>query len=51
LPVDAQVSPDVGSVTDGYGRHLTLPPGIPAHLSSTVASTGSALPYGIAAGT
>ncbi|MGY1670263.1 thiamine pyrophosphate-requiring protein [Geodermatophilus sp. SYSU D00710] len=49
LPVDAQVSLDVGSVTYWYARHLTLPPGVPAHLSSTLASMGSALPYGIAA--
>ncbi|HEY6748424.1 MAG TPA: thiamine pyrophosphate-requiring protein [Mycobacteriales bacterium] len=49
LPGDAQVSVDVGSVTYWYARHLRLPPGVPAHLSSTLASMGSALPYGIAA--
>jgi pyruvate dehydrogenase (quinone) len=49
LPADAQVSVDVGSVTYWYARHLTLPPGVQAHLSSTLASMGSALPYGIAA--
>ncbi|SFK19409.1 thiamine pyrophosphate-requiring protein [Cellulomonas sp. KH9] len=49
LPEDAQVSVDVGSVTYWYARHLRLPPGVPAHLSSTLASMGSALPYGIAA--
>ncbi|WP_210648823.1 thiamine pyrophosphate-requiring protein [Nocardioides sp. SYSU D00065] len=49
LPADAQVSVDVGSVTYWYARHLTLPPGVPAHLSSTLASMGSALPYGLAA--
>ena len=49
LPDDAQVSVDVGSVTYWYARHLRLPPGVPAHLSSTLASMGSALPYGIAA--
>ena len=49
LPADAQVSVDVGSVTYWYARHLRLPPGVPAHLSSTLASMGSALPYGIAA--
>jgi hypothetical protein len=49
LPADAQVSVDVGSVTYWYARHLRLPPGVPAHLSSTLASMGSALPYGLAA--
>jgi pyruvate dehydrogenase (quinone) len=49
LPADARVSVDVGSVTYWYARHLVLPPGVPAHLSSTLASMGSALPYGIAA--
>jgi pyruvate dehydrogenase (quinone) len=49
LPADAQVSVDVGSVTYWYARHLRLPPGVPAHLSSTLASMGSAMPYGIAA--
>jgi len=49
LPVDAQLSVDVGSITYWYARHLRLPPGVPAHLSSTLASMGSALPYGIAA--
>jgi pyruvate dehydrogenase (quinone) len=49
LPADAMVAVDVGSVTYWYARHLYLPPGVPAHLSSTLASMGSALPYGIAA--
>jgi pyruvate dehydrogenase (quinone) len=49
LPADAQVSVDVGSITYWYARHLRLPPGVPAHLSSTLASMGSAMPYGIAA--
>ncbi|WP_101523232.1 thiamine pyrophosphate-requiring protein [Nocardioides houyundeii] len=49
LPADAQVAVDVGSITYWYARHLTLPPGVPAHLSSTLASMGSGLPYGIAA--
>ena len=49
LPGDAQVSVDVGSVVYWYARHLTLPPGVPAHLSSTLASMGSGLPYGLAA--
>ena len=49
LPADAQVSVDVGSVVYWYARHLTLPRGVPAHLSSTLASMGSGLPYGLAA--
>lgn len=49
LPADAQVSVDVGSITYWYARHLHLPPGVQAHLSSTLASMGSALPYGLAA--
>ncbi|MGN9908435.1 thiamine pyrophosphate-requiring protein [Phytohabitans sp. LJ34] len=49
LPGDAMVAVDVGSVTYWYARHLRLPPGVPAHLSSTLASMGSALPYGLAA--
>ena len=49
LPADAQVSLDVGSVVYWYARHLRLPRGVPAHLSSTLASMGSAVPYGIAA--
>ncbi|WP_213450240.1 thiamine pyrophosphate-requiring protein [Rhizomonospora bruguierae] len=49
LPDDVAVSVDVGSVTYWYARHIQLPVGAPAHLSSTLASMGSALPYGIAA--
>ncbi|WP_020015557.1 thiamine pyrophosphate-requiring protein [Promicromonospora sukumoe] len=49
LPRDAQVAVDVGSVTYWYARFLRLPPGVPANLSSTLASMGSAMPYGIAA--
>jgi pyruvate dehydrogenase (quinone) len=49
LPDDAQVSVDVGSSVYWYARHLTLPRGVPAHLSSTLASMGSGLPYAIAA--
>lgn len=49
LPGDAQVSLDVGSVAYWYARSLRLPAGVPAHLSSTLASMGSAMPYGIAA--
>ncbi|MGI5187196.1 thiamine pyrophosphate-requiring protein [Promicromonospora sp. CA-289599] len=49
LPQDVQVAVDVGSVTYWYARFLQLPSGAPAHLSSTLASMGSAMPYGIAA--
>ena len=49
LPADAHVSVDVGSVVYWYARHLTLPRGVQAHLSSTLASMGSGLPYGLAA--
>lgn len=49
LPADVQVAVDVGSVTYWYARFLRLPTGAPAHLCSTLASMGSALPYGLAA--
>ena len=49
LPRDAQVAVDVGSVVYWYARHLRLPPGVPAHLSSTLASMGCGLPYGLSA--
>ncbi|GAA1630313.1 thiamine pyrophosphate-requiring protein [Actinoplanes couchii] len=49
LPGDAQVAVDVGSVVYWYARHLRLPPGVPAHLSSTLASMGCGLPYGLSA--
>ena len=49
LPGDGQVAVDVGSVVYWYARHLRLPRGVPAHLSSTLASMGCGLPYGLAA--
>ncbi|MGY1593563.1 thiamine pyrophosphate-requiring protein [Geodermatophilus sp. SYSU D00708] len=49
LPADAQVAVDVGSVTYWYARHLRLPEAVPAHLSSTLASMGCSVPYGLAA--
>jgi pyruvate dehydrogenase (quinone) len=49
LPDNAQVSVDVGSCVYWYARQLTLPPGVPAHLSGTLASMGCSIPYGIAA--
>jgi pyruvate dehydrogenase (quinone) len=49
LPDDASVALDVGSVVYWYARHLRLPAGVQAHLSSTLATMGSGLPYGLAA--
>ncbi|MCZ2829032.1 thiamine pyrophosphate-requiring protein [Modestobacter sp. VKM Ac-2986] len=49
LPADAQVAVDVGSSVYWYARQLRLPRGVPAHLSSTLASMGCSVPYGIAA--
>jgi pyruvate dehydrogenase (quinone) len=49
LPRNAQVSVDVGSCVYWYARQLTLPEGVPAHLSGTLASMGCSVPYGIAA--
>ena len=49
LPANARVAFDVGSIVYWYARHLVLPPGVPAHLSSYLASMGCAMPYGLAA--
>jgi pyruvate dehydrogenase (quinone) len=49
LPRDVAVAVDVGSVTYWYARHLQLPPGVRAHVSGTLGSMGTAVPYGIAA--
>jgi pyruvate dehydrogenase (quinone) len=49
LPANARVAVDVGSITYWYARHVALPPGVPAHLSSYLASMGCAMPYGLAA--
>ncbi len=49
LPSNAQVAVDVGSCVYWYARQLHLPQGVPAHLSSTLASMGCGVPYGIAA--
>jgi pyruvate dehydrogenase (quinone) len=49
LTDDALLAVDVGSVTYWYSRHLRLRGRIPAHLSSTLASMGSGLPYALAA--
>jgi len=51
LPDDALLAVDVGSVTYWYARHIRLRASMQAHLSSTLASMGSALPYAIAAKT
>jgi pyruvate dehydrogenase (quinone) len=49
IPDDAVVAVDVGSTTYWYARQLRLPRGVPAHLSSTLASMGCSVPYGLAA--
>ena len=49
LPANAQLSIDVGSCVYWYARQLVLPPGVPAHLSGTLASMGCSIPYGVAA--
>jgi pyruvate dehydrogenase (quinone) len=49
LPHDVRVAVDVGSSTYWYARHLRLPPGAPAHVSSYLAAMGCAMPYGLAA--
>ncbi|WP_312182843.1 thiamine pyrophosphate-requiring protein [Arthrobacter sp.] len=49
LPSTAQVAVDVGSIVYWYARQLRLPEGVPAHLSSTLASMGCSIPYGLAA--
>ncbi|WP_458115779.1 thiamine pyrophosphate-requiring protein [Arthrobacter sp. D2-10] len=49
LPDNAQVAIDVGSCVYWYARQLHLPAGVPAHLSSTLASMGCGIPYGLAA--
>jgi pyruvate dehydrogenase (quinone) len=49
LPDDALLAVDVGSVTYWYARHIRMRGQMAGHLSSTLASMGSALPYAIAA--
>ena len=49
LPANAQLSIDVGSCVYWYARQLVLPPGVPAHLSGTLASMVCSIPYGVAA--
>ncbi|WP_108248856.1 thiamine pyrophosphate-requiring protein [Planctomonas deserti] len=49
LPPNARVAVDVGSVVYWYARQVRVPQGVPVHLSSTLASMGCGVPYGIAA--
>ncbi|MGB3955458.1 MAG: thiamine pyrophosphate-requiring protein [Brooklawnia sp.] len=49
IPPDAQLAIDVGSCVYHYVRQMNLPTSVPAHLSSTLASMGCAVPYGLAA--
>ncbi|KDN21874.1 thiamine pyrophosphate-requiring protein [Amycolatopsis rifamycinica] len=49
VPPSARVAVDVGSSTYWYARHLALPAGVPAHVSSYLAAMGCALPYALAA--
>lgn len=49
IPASAAVALDVGSVVYHYARQTNLPHDVPVHLSSTLASMGCGVPYGIAA--
>jgi pyruvate dehydrogenase (quinone) len=49
LPEDALVALDVGSVVYWYARQLRVPDGVDVHFSSTLASMGCGIPYGLAA--
>jgi pyruvate dehydrogenase (quinone) len=49
LPDDALLAVDVGSTTYWYARHVRMRGTMRAHLSSTLASMGSAMPYALAA--
>lgn len=49
MPHDARLAVDVGSSVYHYVRQMDLPTTVPAHLSSTLASMGCAIPYAIAA--
>jgi pyruvate dehydrogenase (quinone) len=48
LPTDALLAVDVGSVTYWYARHIRIRAQMHGHLSSTLASMGSAMPYAVA---
>src|SRR5690606_30196332 len=49
LSRDVQLAIDVGSGVYHYARQVRLPAGAQAHLSSTLASMGCGVPYGLAA--
>lgn len=49
LADDVQLAIDVGSSVYHYVRQLTLPSAASAHLSSTLASMGCGIPYGLSA--
>ncbi|AGF72097.1 thiamine pyrophosphate-requiring protein [Corynebacterium halotolerans] len=49
VPEDAQLAVDVGSAVYHYVRQMSLPTSVPAHVSSTLASMGCAVPYAVAA--
>ncbi len=49
IPGDAQLAVDVGSGVYHWVRQISLPTSVPAHLSSTLASMGCAVPYAVAA--
>ena len=49
IPDNAQLAVDVGSSVYHYVRQMSLPTTVEAHLSSTLASMGCAVPYGISA--
>ncbi|MRG60355.1 thiamine pyrophosphate-requiring protein [Agromyces sp. CFH 90414] len=49
LTADTRIALDVGSVVYWYARQLRLPAGVVPHVSSTLASMGGGVPYGLAA--
>ncbi len=49
IPDTGRLAVDVGSSVYHYVRQTSLPTAVPAHLSSTLASMGCAIPYGLAA--
>lgn len=49
VPANAQAAIDVGSCVYHYVRQTSWPTSVPAHLSSTLASMGCAVPYALAA--
>lgn len=49
LPSGSRLALDVGSTVYHYSRQMTLPEGVDARLSSTLASMGCGIPYAVAA--